>query len=149
MVIMGYRTLLSITTLMLCGLLAGCGDGRPSRVPVSGCVLIDGTPLKFGAVRFVPPEGRAATGTIGPDGRFRLTTFDPEDGVVCGTHTVTIHSTEELGPTTLRWNVPKKYQLADTSGVKQKIEGPTDAVQIELTWAGEKGPIIENFVRGE
>ena len=38
---------------MVCSM-AGCGDGRPTRVPVSGQVLIDGAPLTHGYVRFTP-----------------------------------------------------------------------------------------------
>jgi hypothetical protein len=130
-------------------ILPGCSDGRPARVPVAGKVLIDGKPVGIGAVRFTPADGRPATGELGPDGSFRLTTFDLADGAVVGTHTVTIHSTEELSPTQLRWNVPKKYQMAGTSGLTQKIDGPTDSLTIELTWGGEKGPIVEFVNRGE
>jgi hypothetical protein len=100
-------------------------------------------------VRFTPAGGRPATGTIEPDGSFQLTTFEPGDGVVIGTHTVTVHSTDELSPTLFRWNVPKKYQQAATSGLTQTIDGPSDSVSIELTWGGEKGPILENIMRGE
>jgi hypothetical protein len=129
--------------------LSGCGDGRPARVPVAGKVLIDGKPVVIGAVRFTPADGRPATGELGPDGSFRLTTFEPGDGAVVGMHTVTIHSTEELSPTQFRWNVPKKYQATSTSGLSEKIDGPTDSLTIELTWGGEKGPIVEFLNRGE
>jgi hypothetical protein len=140
---------LVLSVLCAVAILPGCGDGRPARVPVAGKVLIDGKPVAIGAVRFTPADGRPATGELGPDGSFRLTTFEPDDGAVVGTHTVTIHSTEELSPTQLRWNVPKKYQLSGTSGLTQKIDRPTDSLTIELTWGGEKGPIIEFVNRGE
>ena len=54
---------------------AGCGEDRPDRVQVSGQVLIDGQPLTCGFVRIMPENARPSTGAIGPDGRFKLTTF--------------------------------------------------------------------------
>ncbi len=121
----------------------GCGDGRPTRVPVSGKVLIDGAPLTRGALRFKPAEGRVATGAVGPDGAFALMTYEPGDGVVTGTHTVTVHASEELSDGSVRWFVPKKYHHAATSGLSQTIEGPTDNLVIELTWDGKPGPFVE------
>jgi hypothetical protein len=140
---------LPISLLLACLAFLGCSDGRPMRVPVAGKVVIDGRPVASGAVRFTPAQGRPATGAIGLDGHFRLTTFEPDDGVVPGVHTITIHSTDELSPTQFRWNVPKKYQQTRTSGLSQTIDVPTDSIVIELTWGGEKGPIIENVMRGE
>ena len=124
---------------------AGCGDGRPTRVPVSGKVMIDGQPLTRGAIRFKPADGRVATGEIGPDGAFTLSTFEPGDGAAVGTHAVTVHASEELEANAIRWHVPKKYQRASTSELTQTIDGPTDAVVIELTWDGQQGPFVEKI----
>jgi len=121
----------------------GCSDGRPSRVPVSGQVLIDGEPLTFGAVRFHPEEGRPSTGELDQEGRFSLSTFEPGDGCPLGTHRVAIISVEELSSTTRRWNAPKEYASPGRSGLSQTIDGRTDSVLIELTWGNQQGPIIE------
>ena len=123
----------------------GCSDGRPQRVPVSGQILIDGQPLSAGAVRFTPKGGRPATGEIGRDGRFSLSTFGPGDGCPLGVHRVSVIAFEQVGSTTRRWNTPKNYASPDTSGITQTIDGPTDAVKIELTWGNEKGPILEKI----
>jgi hypothetical protein len=138
------RHILTLTLCFVVAALLGCGDGRPARVPVSGKVVIDGKPLTLGAVRFTPEQGRQATGEIQRDGSFTLTTFDPNDGVVTGTHVVTVHAREDLGGTKVRWNTPKKYNDAAQSGLTQKIDGPTDSLVIELTWGGKPGPIVEN-----
>jgi hypothetical protein len=127
----------------LCGLLAGCGDGRPTRVPVAGKVLIDGKPLTVGSVRFMPESGRPATGALGADGSFKLGTFDAGDGAIPGAHTITVHASEEISPTLRRWNTPKKYENPLASGLKEQVDGPRDSVVINLTWGGEKGPFNE------
>ena len=139
---MSKSSLLS-TAALFAAIAVGCGDGRPQRVPVSGKVLIDGAPLTRGALRFNPAEGRVATGAIGADGTFELMTYEPGDGVVTGTHAVTVHASEELNDGSVRWFVPKKYHHAATSGLSQTIEGPTNDVVIELTWDGKPGPYVE------
>jgi hypothetical protein len=121
----------------------GCGDGRPQRVPVSGQVRIDGQPLKSGGIRFFPDDGRPSTGTIGPDGRFSLSTFEAHDGCTLGNHRVAVISIEELNSNTRRWNLPKIYSSPNTSKITQQIDGPIDSLKIDLTWGREKGPIIE------
>jgi hypothetical protein len=121
----------------------GCSEGYPDRVPVSGVVTIDGQPLTKGSVRFTPTGSRPATGVLDSSGRFNLSTFKPGDGCVLGTHAVTIHASEGLDETTLRWHAPKKYGVAATSGITKTIDGPTDSLQIELSWNGQQGPFIE------
>ncbi|MBN1589185.1 MAG: hypothetical protein JW888_06705 [Pirellulales bacterium] len=123
---------------MIVATFAGCGDGRPTRVPVSGQVLIDGKPLSHGFIRLTPEGARAATAEIGPDGRFTLKTFEPGDGVVPGTHPVVILGAEQLGPRKQRWHAPKKYANAKASGLTAAIDGPTDSLLIKLTWDGGK-----------
>jgi hypothetical protein len=121
----------------------GCGDGRPKRVPVSGQVLIDGKPLTHGYVQFAPGDSRASTGGLDADGHFVLTCFEMGDGAVTGKHKVSVMSQEAIGQETIKWHAPKKYANANTSGLEEEISGPTDAVKIELTWGGEKGPLVE------
>jgi len=123
---------------------AGCGDGRPGRVPVSGQVLLDGKPLSRGFIRLVPDDARAACGEIGPDGRFTLKTFEPGDGVVLGTHRVAIVAIEPLGSIQQRWHAPKKYSDPATSGLTATIDGPTDSLRIEITWDGGQ-PFVETL----
>jgi hypothetical protein len=140
---------LSATKLEYCLLLplliasAGCSDGRPKRVPVSGQVLIDGKPLTHGYVQFSPNDSRPSTGQLDTNGRFVLTCFEIGDGAVTGTHKVSVSGQEPIGEETIKWHAPKKYADPRTSQLTQNIAGPTDAIKIELTWGGEKGPIVE------
>lgn len=123
--------------------MAGCGDGRPARVPVSGRVLIDGQPLKHGYVRFTPGNSRASTGQLDSDGRFTLACFEPGDGAVLGTHKVSVMSQEPIGQESIKWHVPKKYADPETSHLTQEITKPTDTIVINLTWDGQSGPFME------
>ncbi|HBO45018.1 MAG TPA: hypothetical protein DD670_14025, partial [Planctomycetaceae bacterium] len=107
----------AITVAVALMVTTGCGDGRPKRVPVSGQVLIDGQPLKYGFIRLEPKGNRSATGEIGPDGRFTLTTFEKDDGAVPGTHPAMILAAEALSSTKQKWHAPKKYANARLSGL--------------------------------
>jgi hypothetical protein len=123
--------------------LAGC-DNKTKLVPVSGRVLIDGQPLTHGVVQVVPAGYRAASGTIGPDGRFTLTTSAEGDGCVVGTHPAAVIAHEALGPGAQRWHAPKKYIDAATSGLTVTVDGPTNDLTINLTWDGG-APFVERF----
>lgn len=136
--------LAAVATLLL--ILAGCGQG-PERVPVSGQVMIDGKPLTKGEITVAPQGKRAAFSTIDPQGHFQLTTFEPGDGTALGTHPVTVHSGEYLDPTHKHWNVPKKYANLSTSGLTITVDGPNDAVVINLSWDGGK-PFVETIQGG-
>jgi hypothetical protein len=140
---MSSKSFAAIFALVSMAAVVGCGDGRPKRVPVSGRVLIDGKPLAHGYVQFAPGDSRASTGGLDADGHFVLTCFETGDGAVTGKHKVAVMSQEAIGQETIKWHAPKKYANANTSGLEEEITGPTDAVKIELTWGGEKGPLVE------
>ena len=120
--------------------LVGCGDAAPKIVPVSGTVLIDGQPLSYGYVQVLPTGWRPASGRLGGDGRFTLTTKVNGDGCAVGTHAVAILSSESLSPETTKWHAPKEYADAKTSGLTVTITGPTDDLKIELKGAGKQPP---------
>jgi hypothetical protein len=124
--------------------LTGCGDSGPKVVPVSGTVTIDGKPLAYGFVQVMPADWRPATGKIGPDGRFTLTTMKEGDGCVAGTHPVAILASESLSPETTKWHAPKKYADAVESKLTVTVSGPTDDLKIELKWNGGK-PFVEKY----
>jgi len=75
----------------------GCGDsgGLPRRYPVSGTVTYNGKPLERGNINFAPDDakGRAAGGTIS-NGRYSLTTQDPDDGALPGKYRVSVVAKE-------------------------------------------------------
>jgi len=115
-------------------LLAGC-DGRPSLVPVSGQVLLDDQPVTAGFIRVIPSDARAASGSIGSDGRFQLTTFEENDGCVPGTHKVTVSAFDQSGSGT-RWVAPRRYCDPATSDITATIDGPTNSLVIRLSSQG-------------
>lgn len=127
---------------MLAGAASGCGDGRPDRIDVSGQVLIDGEPLTYGVVRFVPRGGRPAVGRLNEEGRFTLSSYGQNDGVVPGTHRVEVNAAEWLSGTERKWHAPPKYFRYTQSGLTQEVVESTDSVRIELTWDGGE-PYIE------
>ena len=127
--------------------IAGCGQ-RHERVRVSGHVLLDGKPLAKGEITFAPLGKRAAFATLDAEGRFQLTTYEMGDGTSLGTHPVSVHSGEFLDPSHKLWRVPKKYASLTTSGLSVSVDGPTDAIVINLTWDGGK-PFVETIQGGE
>ncbi|WP_425395914.1 hypothetical protein [Aeoliella sp.] len=139
-------------TNLACGLvvltipLLGCGDGRPTRVPISGQVLIDGKPLPQAFVKFVPEEGRAAGGNTDSDGRFTLTCYEAGDGASIGLHKVSVRATDAVSNVAIRWRAPKKYQDIETSEIEVEVSEPRDDLLIELTWDGGK-PFVEKDPR--
>lgn len=118
---------------------AGCSDGRPERVEVSGKVLIDGKPLTLGNVKFVPANARPSAGKIDQSGHFTLTCYDGADGVVPGEHRVQISSSKVLSDTEIHWYAPRKYASFRTSGITKEVTEATDEMLIEITW-GDKKP---------
>jgi hypothetical protein len=128
------KTLLEIGLLVLVA--SGCGDGRPSRVPVSGQVLIDGKPLTFGDIMFVPQGGRASQSSIDKKGRFSLTCFETNDGALLGSHQVSVTAAEPVSSRAMRWRAPKKFADVRTSGLTQQITGPTENLVINISWEG-------------
>jgi len=123
---------------------AGC-NRNPERVAVSGQVLIDGEPLRYGQVVFVPKGSRPSTADLDENGRFTLTSFDPNDGAALGVHRIAVFANEQLDQTRTKWHAPRKYSFYNSSGLTQEITGPTDSLVINLTWEGdEQGkPYIE------
>jgi hypothetical protein len=134
--------LVSICTL-------GCGDGRPSRLPVSGKVLIDGAPATRGSLAFYPKtgQGRPSSAAIKSDGSFSVFTFEEHDGIPPGTYEVTALAMETIGPEgeeKIRYHLPKKYGNRSTAGITKTIDAPTDSMLIELSWDGVRGPVVES-----
>jgi hypothetical protein len=139
-----HPRMLFLLTVCLFMSTAGCGDGRTQRFPVSGQVTIDGVPLEHGFVQVIPANDRPATGKIGSDGRFQLTTYEPNDGCVPGTHKVAIIANETLDPRSQKWHAPKSYMDPTTSELEVTVTEATSPLKLELTWDGAE-PFVERF----
>ena len=137
-----------LVTVFLAGTM-GCGDGRPARVAVSGKVIIDGTPVTRGSIKFVPEHGRPSSGDIGPDGSFMLTCYDGKDGALPGKHRVQVDANRGISDKKMEIFTPKHYADFRTSGIEVVIDKAVDDLKIELTWGKEKkGPYIETLYSG-
>ncbi len=134
--------IIGVVGLILAG---GCNDGRPTRVPVSGQVLIDGKPLTVGDVKFVPDGARPSSGRIDESGRFVLTCYDGEDGAVPGIHRVQV-SASDINQSKVRWHAPIKYANFRTSGITFDLTEATDFLVIELMSDGGPAKIHTNAV---
>jgi len=68
--------------------LTGCSNGRLPAYPVTGRVVFpDGSPVHVGTVELKSrTHGIQARGDIDSDGHFILTTYEPGDGAVAGSH---------------------------------------------------------------
>jgi hypothetical protein len=71
----------------------GCSDSVSNTYPVTGTVKLgNGQPLAGGRILFQPTgeASQPARGIVMPDGSFRLTTFETNDGAVAGHHKIMI-----------------------------------------------------------
>lgn len=83
-------------------MLLGCNRSPYELAPVHGTVTVADKPMFQGKVMFGPIAekdvdypGKPAFGTIDSEGRYRLTTFQPNDGAVVGEHWATVINVEE------------------------------------------------------
>lgn len=141
------RPAVCMTLVALAALSLGCGRKGSRPVPVSGTVTVDGKPLAGGSIMVAPEKGRAAGGLIGPDGRFKLSTWQPSDGVAPGTHRVEVLATKPLPGNRRQWLVPKTVRSLATSPLRLVVTGPTTEALIAIDTGGETLE-IESFDGG-
>jgi hypothetical protein len=134
----------------------GCSDdGIGKRYAVSGLVSYKGQPVNQGTISFDPvdPACRTAAGTI-TEGRYSLTTMQPDDGAMPGKYRVTIMSKDfesalasdprarnaedpqkqaHFANKVAKSLIPAKYQLADTSTLTATVEAHSNTFNFDLT----------------
>jgi len=113
----------------------GCGGS--DFTTVQGTVTYDGKPLTNGYVTILPDgEGESASGQIGSDGRFTLTTFNATDGVKPGKYKVRIASylseAKMNDPTSGKPAIPEKYFDVAKSGLTVTIAGKSQTLDLNL-----------------
>jgi hypothetical protein len=149
--------------LAACCLLPGCNrSDRPATYPVRGTVTYREKPVAGATVAFLAPGApRPATATTDEAGNFHLTTYEPNDGAIAGTHVVTVrkYSSEpspvpqaepsadaEIDPAAVersmaesaRWLetarslVPAKYADRKTSDLRLEVAEGQNEFTIEL-----------------
>ncbi|WP_145247767.1 hypothetical protein [Aeoliella mucimassa] len=133
-----------VAVLFVC---VGCQDKHPEIVPVSGKVTIDGQPLTVGQVKILANDRRTAQATIQSDGTFKMSCYELNDGAPVGTHLAIVSAVESIDERSNRWHAPKRYANKISSELWVTIDGPTDDLEIKLTWDGDKnsGPFVDKF----
>lgn len=147
-----YTTKYAIIAMLSCaGMIvsSGCGKARPTTTPVAGRVTCQGNPVTAGRIIFQPDDGRRpASGIIGPDGSYRLTTFAPGDGAFIGKHRVSINAMRVVGgpgadfdnpaaaafaqPSRIEWLVPEKYANPETSNLAAEVKPGKNDINFDL-----------------
>lgn len=134
---------------------AGCGEGRPELAPVEGVVSFAGKPVEQGIITFYPAAGRPATGSLGPGGRYRLTTYESGDGALVGAHKVVIEAAivrnatpppksfaEEVSQSQVarpaaapkvEWLAPEKYSQIATSDLQAEVKPGDNVIDFNLS----------------
>lgn len=115
----------------------GCGNSDAKIAPVQGVVTLDGKPLTEGSVFVTPTGGRSAKGAIRPDGTFVLGTHSVSDGVMVGTHPVTVQpppAREGMPLSATAKLLPQRYKSPSTSGITVDVKPNFDnELVIELS----------------
>lgn len=111
--------------------------------PVSGKVTFTDGPMpavEIATIRFEPIEGKTkpeqfkvASGKIAPDGTYRLTTLEPDDGAYAGEYKVTFTIRKEyMGKASL---VDTKFTTASTTPHAATVKSGSNKFDFELTKA--------------
>ena len=125
--------------------------GGPRTYPVKGKIVHDGKPVPRGSVMFTPMKGGpTATGDIGPDGTYRLTTYKPGDGAPVGEYRVAIMAMESMEGRELnnpaQSLIPDKYTSVALSGLTAAVHETDNVCDFTLTGAVKKAAVVPEVV---
>ena len=123
----------------------GCSGDDRGLAPVSGTIFFKGKPLADAAINFIPKDttGRVAAGSADKDGKYKLTSFQINDGAKIGKYTITIRA-EEGGDSKLKPAdaldyvrgkiiTPLKYSRPETSGLTAEVARKTNIIDFQLS----------------
>lgn len=144
--------------LLAVGCSGGTDPNRRPTAEASGVVTYQGKPVEGATVSFIASAGEpiSAFGLTNAEGKFTLRTYEEDDGAVIGEHQVTVNKTDGATPKieppstgnndplnletynpppfgytpppVVKYLVPEKYSLAETSGLKATVteDGPNE-----------------------
>jgi hypothetical protein len=126
----------------LCFLAAGCG--RPKGI-VSGKITFQGKALTSGYVTFTPDKGPAVNGNIDGDGNYRVQNVPVGPAKITvsgetGASSETIRNVNPRDPKAMMeglkpknsFNLPKKYQNPEESGLTCEVKQGTQEHNLDL-----------------
>ncbi len=131
---------LAISGMILMGvaLCFGCSGGQdkdlPSTISVTGVVTYQGKPVPDAQVMFYPVQGRKpASGKADASGKFQLSTFGKNDGVIPGEHKVTViaydSTSEGLAMDSV---IPEKYTSQTSSPLTINVSEGQEEIKLDL-----------------
>jgi hypothetical protein len=126
--------------------LVGCGSNRMKTAVVRDTLTYNGKPVPNGTISFIPESGPTATGEIGSDGSYRLTTYRKGDGAVLGKHKVIVVAMEDMsGKLPEARNplpppiVPVKYTSLATTDLRAEVKDQDNTIDFNLEDDKKKG----------
>ena len=137
------RRRLVLVAFALGAFIPACGKGRPVVHPVSGRVLYENKPIANAFVVLHPVDAAESDavrprGHTDPEGNFTLSSFAASDGAPPGEYLATVEwrplgerDLESSAPPSNR--LPPRYARADRSGLRVRIDGPTELAPWRLT----------------
>lgn len=125
----------SVTCLLIVCAISGCGEsGRVETFPASGSLSIDGQPFGPAQLSLTPLDGSVppASAKVSADGKFVLSTYEPNDGAAVGEFKVSLLMDPMAEP--FRDIPPLKPASATVS---QPPEGQEFVLNLELESSGK------------
>lgn len=131
---------------------SGCGGDKFPVRPAKGKVVSNGKPVTVGSVTFTPIDstaleaGKPASGTVGSDGTFTLSTFDRFDGAIVGKHRVQYSGAEEGGEEESEVETRADGEPVNKAAAKRPQQPPVvqkGEIIVEVTSSGPNDFTIE------
>jgi hypothetical protein len=140
-----YFRLVFVAPVLLA--IAGCGDDRIARYPVTGSVTIDGKPAEGAMIIFCPQNPSPEVENLRPFGKsdatgaFNLMTFDEGDGAPAGSYKVLVKwpAPATVDPRDGRPGAPGpdrlrgKYYNLDKTPLTATVEEKSNELPLSLT----------------
>ncbi len=129
---MSLKSLWTITLMFFLASIGCAGESGPTLNPVEGIVEIEGGGTATQGQVVMTSTKTTATGNIGADGKFKMGTTKDGDGVPVGDYQVTVMGTSTGDYTDRKRVIDEKYEAAETSGLKFKVEAKSNNCPLKL-----------------
>lgn len=109
-------------------------ENLPETIAVEGVVTYQNKPVPDATIMFYPVQGRKpASGRADASGKFTLTTFKKNDGVLPGEHKVTVNAYESTPEgVSMKSAIPIKYTNQNNSPLTINVSESEKEIKLEL-----------------